>query len=82
VDVLESERGAWFLSGTGVALLLLSITAALISDPARASVILAGGTVAAIGTAAGLGWRTRSPAAGWLAAPAAVLVTGVYSGIT
>jgi len=82
LDVLESERGAWFLSGTGVALLLLSIAAALISDPGRSSVIVASGLVAAIGTALALGWRTRSPVAGWLAAPAVVLVTGAYAGIT
>jgi len=82
LDVLESERGAWFLSGTGVALLLLSIAAALISDPGRSSVIVASGLVAAIGTALALGWRTRSQVAGWLAAPAVVLVTGGYAGIT
>jgi len=82
VDVLESERGGWFLSAIGVALVVLSVSAAVISDPGRASVIGATGLVAVIGAALGLGWRTRSRVVGWVAAPAVVLVTGVYAGIT
>ncbi len=82
VDVLESERGAWFLGAIGVAIVLLSVSAAVISDPGRASVIGASGLVAVIVTALGLGWRTRSRVVGWVAAPAVVLVTGVYASIS
>ncbi len=82
VDVLESERGAWFLAAIGVAIVLLSVSAAVISDPGRSSVIGATGMIAAIGTALGLGWRTRSRVVGWLAAPAVVLITGAYAGIS
>jgi len=82
VDLLESDRAAWLLSGIGVVVLFLSVAAAVVLDPARVVPIGLAAAGAAAGIVLGLGWRTSSMAVGWLATPSAVALTGLYAVVT
>jgi hypothetical protein len=80
-ELLESERAGWLLCVTGLVVLALSATAALVSDSAAGATLLTAGATAASMVVA-LGLPMRPSLASSAAGAASVAITGVYAATT
>jgi hypothetical protein len=80
--MLESDRAGWLLCATGLVVLALSATAAVVSDPTAAGATLLTAAAAAISLVMALGLPLRLGLASSAAGAAAVAITGLYAATT
>jgi hypothetical protein len=80
--LLESDRAGWLLCATGMVVLALSATAALVSDPAAAGATLLTAGAAAVSLVVALGLPLRPGLASSAAGAATVAIFGLYAATT
>ncbi|MEP6468235.1 MAG: HD-GYP domain-containing protein [Chloroflexota bacterium] len=78
-ELLESARAGWLLCFTGLVVLALSATAALVSSPASAGATFLTAGAVAVSLVVALGLPTRPGLAPSAAGAASVAITGLYA---
>lgn len=81
-ELLESERAGWLLCATGLVVLALSVTAALLTDATAAGPIWLSGIATAVSLVVALGVPLRPGVPSVVAGAALIALTGLYSAVT